>query len=190
MPGTERHPSSIISEPLHSNYTQLPFRDNSFEVVVLPHILEFETGGAAIVEEAWRVLTPNGHLIILGFNPWSLWGIRRLFASHWSDMPWHGHFHSAEKLERWLRQMAAEITISKSFFHRPPINHPTFLKQTRWLEPIARLLLPSSGGVYLIAAKKCIIPMTPITPRWHWQTVVAGHRGLAEPSARRIIQNG
>jgi len=163
----------VVMDPLHTNYTQLPFRDDSFELVLLPHILEFEMDSTAVIEEAWRVLAPNGHLVILGFNPWSLWGIRHLCASRWSGIPWHGHFYSAEKLQWRLRQMEAEIVTYKSFFHRPPIAHATFLTQTRWLEPIVRLLLPSCGGVYLIMAKKCIIPLTPIVPRWRWQTLLA-----------------
>ena len=56
--------------------SQLPIANGAVDAVVLPHTLEFETDPFAVVREADRVLAGEGHLIVLGFRPWSLWGFR------------------------------------------------------------------------------------------------------------------
>lgn len=172
-------PSTLGTVYAQSVYTHLPFRDHSFELVILPHILEFETATLPILEECWRVLTPNGYLVILGFNPWSLWGICRLFASRWTATPWNGHFHSAEKLQRQLKRLKAHIILTKNFFYRPPINNENFLTRTRWLEKVLRLLLPTNGGAYLIMVQKRVTPLTLLKPRWRWQTLLADDKSYS-----------
>ena len=54
----------------------LPVQTASVDAVLLPHTLEFEADPQAIVREADRVLTGEGQLIVLGFRPVSLWGLR------------------------------------------------------------------------------------------------------------------
>ena len=56
--------------------SQLPIANGAVDAVVLPHTLEFETDPFAVVREADRVLAGEGHLIVLGFRPFSLWGFR------------------------------------------------------------------------------------------------------------------
>ena len=52
----------------------LPIASDSVDVVLLPHVLEFETTPHEALREAQRVLVPEGHVLITGFNPWSLMG--------------------------------------------------------------------------------------------------------------------
>ena len=56
--------------------TALPVQTATIDAVLLPHTLEFEADPHAIVREADRVLTGEGQLIVLGFRPVSLWGLR------------------------------------------------------------------------------------------------------------------
>ena len=58
---------------------RLPVADDSIDVVFLPHTLDYSDDRShAILREADRVLTPHGHLVVLGFKPGGLWGLRRL----------------------------------------------------------------------------------------------------------------
>jgi len=167
------------------DYSQLPFPSSSLDIVLSPHILEFEDDLAASLEESWRVVADDGYLIILGFNPWSLWGLKRLLAWHTHTyFPWHKHYQSGEKLRGLLIGMGAEIVLYKNLFFRPPINNINFLTKTRWLENIMPFLFPAMGGVYLLVAKKCVVPLVPIKPHWRWQSVLEP-KGFAEPTTRR-----
>jgi len=49
----------------------LPFSNDSIDVVLLHHALEFAENPHALLREAHRVLAPQGHILILGFNPLS-----------------------------------------------------------------------------------------------------------------------
>lgn len=168
---------------VESHYTALPFSDGTLDIILLPHLFEFESQIEPILEEAFRVLSPKGHLVILGFNPWSLWGLRRLFSKRSGEAPWTGEFYSAEKLRRALINQNAEIIYHKNFFFRPPINSLTFLSRSRWMEKILQFLFPANAGGYLLAAKKNVIPLRPVKTWKGWQAVLQNNKELA-PSAR------
>jgi SAM-dependent methyltransferase len=58
------------------NVDELPFACDSLDLVVLPHLLEFSDHPHQILREVERIMLPEGHVIITGFNPRSLWGVR------------------------------------------------------------------------------------------------------------------
>lgn len=174
---------------IHSAYTELPLLNDCMDCVVLPHVLEIAgTNKQAlllILNEAWRVLAPDGHLIILGFNPWSLWGLWRLFNQNDPSPPWNHYFHSPTKLRHYIDQLNGEIITVKYIFFRPPINQQTLLTRSRWIDKTIQLLLPSVGGVYLLIAKKTTMACTPpIKPRWSWRDLLATPK--LEPSIRGV----
>src|SRR5581483_1674717 len=53
---------------------QLPVMSHSVDAVLLPHTLEFTQLPHNVLRETSRILNDRGRLLILGFNPWSLWG--------------------------------------------------------------------------------------------------------------------
>lgn len=57
---------------VRAEFTQLPLASESVDVLVLPHVLEFEVDRHQLLREAERILKPEGRLHILGFNPSSL----------------------------------------------------------------------------------------------------------------------
>ena len=65
---------------LRSDPCALPLQTASVDLVVLPHTLEFSSNPHQVLREVSRILMPEGHVVLSGFNPWSLWGARRLAA--------------------------------------------------------------------------------------------------------------
>ena len=59
------------------DFAELPFASQSLDLVVQPHVLEFAAEPHQVLREVERVLIPEGQLIICGFNPASLWGLRQ-----------------------------------------------------------------------------------------------------------------
>ena len=53
----------------------LPFAEMSVDLLLLPHRLEFSERPHQTLREAARVIMPEGHLLISGFNPHSTWGV-------------------------------------------------------------------------------------------------------------------
>jgi SAM-dependent methyltransferase len=60
-----------------NRYDELPFATHSIDLVVMPHILEFAPDPHQVLREVERVLVPEGHVVITGFNPASMWGLRQ-----------------------------------------------------------------------------------------------------------------
>ncbi|NKB97767.1 MAG: methyltransferase domain-containing protein [Pseudomonadales bacterium] len=64
-----------------SEFDNLPFQSRSVDAVVMHHALEEVSDPRTVLREATRILAPGGRLIVFGFNPWSLLGLRRGVAS-------------------------------------------------------------------------------------------------------------
>lgn len=163
----------------------LPIRTDSVDVVLLAHTLESEQDAHQVLREADRVLVPEGHIVILGLNPWSLWGLWHLLISRWASPPWNGQFRSARRIKDWLSLLGYDTTASQCFFYRPPIGHVGVMRRLKVLDKIGRRCWPFAGAVYLIVGKKRMMTMTPLRPRWRPGRSLVG-AGLVKPSAQRV----
>jgi hypothetical protein len=156
------HVTSLCGRP-HG----LPVQGDSVDVVVLPHTLEFDPMSHEVLREVERVLVAEGHVVILGFNPWSLWGLWRLLR--WRRrryVPWHGAFRGMYRIKDWLSLLGFDIVQAHAYFYRPPLQHEVMLRRLEWIERLGRRWWPFLGGAYLIVAKKRVTTLTPIKPRW------------------------
>jgi len=167
----------------------LPVASECIDVVMLSHLLEFADNPHQVLRETERVLIGEGHVIILGFNPWSLWGLWRLLLA-WRDRPpWSGHFIGLTRLRDWLTLLDFEIIKTERFYFRPPLENLAIMQRLHFLEQLGGYCWPFFGGVYLLAAKKRVISLTPIKLQWQTRRRMIAS-GLAEPSARNTsIQN-
>ena len=83
LPVRVPHDDDITTMPpdvpvaLASEFDALPFPSDSIDLVVLPHSLEFAPDPHLMLREVERVLRPEGRIVITGFNPASLWGLRQ-----------------------------------------------------------------------------------------------------------------
>lgn len=180
--------SSHDSVSAWSDYYQLPIRDACIDLVIVAHLFESETNIQTILAECWRVLSANGQLIIVGINPWSLWGLTRVLSSPRLPSPPFQHLTSAQKIRRYIRYLDGELVLSKTFCYQLPSNKKRNIRNLRWLEKFGQLTLPYGGGLYLIIAKKRIISPILIKPRWSLEQIFAP-KGFSEPTAGGV-RNG
>jgi SAM-dependent methyltransferase len=158
----------------------LPVQSGSVDAVLLPHTLEFETDPQAVVREADRVLTGEGQLIILGFRPFSLWGLRAA-ASRTSFPPGLRQMLPESRLRDWLVLLGYEVVLSRHYLFSRPWQRGSEPNQRRILR--RGLLNPLPAGAYLIKARKHVYTMTPIRPRLREKRRLLG--GLVEPTTRQ-----
>lgn len=163
----------------------LPICSSSVDVVVLPHTLELEPEGRELLEEAERILIGEGHVIILGFNPWSLWGIGRLLLAWRGDVPWCGRFRPRGRVLAWLRTLGFEVMESRSFFFGPPVAGRGLGRWNGLVERLGGACWPAFGGLYVLVAKKRIFGVTPIQPVWASRPQVVPN-GVVGSGARRL----
>lgn len=145
--------------------TQLPFQTTSIDLLLLPHVLEFSEDPHQTLRDAERVLVPEGHIIISGFNPLSAWGIKRLTAKS-KGYPWEGTFFSLPRIKDWLALLDFEIVSVKMDCYALPFSNPSWLKRWYFMDKTGSACWPMMGGIFVIVAKKRVLGMRVIRPEW------------------------
>lgn len=136
---------------VHADPAFMPFSPESFSTVVLPHVLEGHKIPHQVLREAHRVLRPEGHLVLSGFNPISLLGAQR-WLNHRGAF--YGNYYSARRVIDWLQLLGFEIVASAAYQYAPLSKNQRIRKSTQFLESIGDRWLPMTGGGYMITAKK------------------------------------
>src|SRR5690554_1294912 len=172
---------------VYANAEALPIATASLDLVVLPHVLEFSRHPHQILREIERVLVPDGSVVIVGFNPFSLFGLRRLCARGRGAAPWQGHYFSVLRLRDWLTLLGFEIEATTFGCHAPPTGSPRWQARWQFMERAGRRWWTVCGGFFVIHDIKRVHGMRLISPRWRGRQAQA--KGLA-PIARdpRIAQ--
>ncbi len=140
----------------------LPFPERSLDLVVLPHTLELARDPHLTLSEVERVLVPEGRVVILGFNPASLWGLRqrlgrlrqRLGGSGSLFLPRPGDFIGYWRLRDWLRLLSFEVEGGRFGGYRPPLRSGRWLARFGWMDRVGDRWWPVFGADYMLVAVK------------------------------------
>ncbi|MBV8877492.1 MAG: methyltransferase domain-containing protein [Gammaproteobacteria bacterium] len=168
--------ADILARP-----SQLPLTSDCIDAVLLPHTLEFAPDPYAILREVDRVLVGEGQLLVLGFRPWSLWGMR----ARWSRSgfpPGMRRVLSERLLREWLVLLGFEVVAAQRYLYLSP-----------WSRGLARgegtgrmlrrgLTYPLPAGAFLLKARKRVYTLTPVRARFREKPAVIG--GLVKPTTR------
>ena len=127
---------------------RLPVESDSVDVVLLPHTLDYsDERSHAILREADRVLTPHGHLVVLGFKPGGLWGLRRLVPGAGLP-PGAGTLISDRQLSDWLQLLDMRIQGVTRYFFRWPLPGNKASSSAIWGSPRPSLLAGARRLLY------------------------------------------
>ena len=183
MGAAVQFPGNLIGDPEH-----MPVQPDSIDAVILHHALDVAHEPHQVLREAELALVPEGHIIVIGFNPRSFWGIRKLFSWKNREAPWNCHFLSAPRVRDWLTLLGCKVIDTQYHFYRFPVNHNGTLTRLGFMERWGRRLWPFLGGVYIIVARKQVSTMTPIKPRWRPQRTIVP--GLSDAASRSYKKTG
>ena len=133
-----------------------------------------------MLREADRVLLGEGHLIVLGFRPWSLWGLRSA-ASRTGYPPGFSRLLSEGRLREWLVLLGFEVTVARHYLYVAPAE-PTGDPRQSALGMVRRgLFNPLPAGGFLLRARKRVYAPTPLRLRRRERARILG--SLVNPSA-------
>jgi SAM-dependent methyltransferase len=164
-------------EIVYKTLSEMPGEANIIDTVLLPHTLEFTDRPHPLLREVHYLLKPNGNVILIGFNPWSLFGLRQLFSLR-RDAPWCGDFYSAFRVRDWLTTLDFEIVETKHDYYHTPFNSPKWLKKISPLKMLGKIMPSLFGGIYIIVARKNIVGMTPEKARWRILDHIMPHHAV------------
>ncbi len=142
---------------LWCDFEQLPFPNQSLDLVVMPHALELARDPHHTLREVARVLMPEGRVVIAGFNPASLWGLWQR-AGQWgvrraAVLP-QGEFMAYWRLRDWLRLLDLEVDNGTFGMYRPMLRNERVWERLGWMEPAGERWWPVLGAAYLVVAVK------------------------------------
>jgi SAM-dependent methyltransferase len=157
-------PSGQRAVTLNCDFDALPFDSQSLDLVVLPHALELARDPHLTLREVERVLRPEGRVVIIGFNPTSLWGMRqqtgyarrRLGLGRGKSMflPRERELIAYRRLRDWLRLLSFEVETGRFGCYRPPMRSDQWLSRFGWMESAGGRWWPVFGAVYALTAVK------------------------------------
>jgi SAM-dependent methyltransferase len=160
--------------------SQLPIASDSIDVVLLAHTLEFESDPYALLREVDRVLAGDGKLIVAGFAPMSLWGLRAK-ASRRGFPPGLRRVLPERQLRDWMRLLGYDLLESRRYLYGLPWGEPASVEhQLRrgWFSM-------GPAGAYLLKARKRLHSLTPLRPRFRDARRSRVLGGLTEPTVNR-----
>jgi SAM-dependent methyltransferase len=151
-----------------NRYEELPFAGASIDLVVMPHILEFAQEPHQVLREVDRVLVPEGHVVITGFNPGSLWGLRQMTVRLGGSpfLPRAGQFIALPRLKDWLKLLSFEVNRGRFGCYAPWARSDKWLGRWRFMEKAGDRWWPVLGSVYMLTAVKRVRGMRLIGPAW------------------------
>lgn len=155
----------VISAP-----SELPLASDSVDAILLPHSLEMTRDPHALLREVDRVLTARGHLLILGFNPISLWGFSQRLGVGYSAFPSASRFYRSARVCDWLGLLDYDV---------PRIARYTLSSNLR-PRGLAGRMTHMLRDAYLVVARKRVLPMTVIRPRWRQRSTRIPVIGITE----------
>lgn len=182
-----------VSPGVKAWHDDLPFVSGTVDTLVLVHRLEFEDDPHRVLREAERVLAPEGHLLVLAFNPLSLWGLGRIAGPlRGGTPPWCGQYYTGLRLRDWCRLLGLEHRQHQRLFFRPPVQRGGVQKRLEVMERLGQRCWPVFGGVYAQLSRKRVaraIPMGALVRRR--EALVAGEPAAAQASrCACLIEHG
>ena len=148
-------PLALEGVDLVAEWEELPLESDSVDALVAFHCLEFSSNPHQVLREMQRVLTPQGRLVIVGFNPYSLLGLGQRLRGLARSVLWQQHRPLSEnRVADWLHLLGCEVESRQRLYSLPPFGSGrvrSVLEQgDRWC---ARYNL-AMGGLYLLHAIK------------------------------------
>jgi SAM-dependent methyltransferase len=139
------------------DFDELPVANESQDLVLLHHLLEFVSDPHRVLREVERVIVPHGKVVICGINPYSALAMRGYLGRLKRSAMWQNHYLSLHRINDWLSLLGFDVNLVEYGFHRLPLNSPSFFMNHK---PVSKNL--PMGGVFVLSATKYRAPMTPV----------------------------
>jgi len=146
--GAVRWPDDGPSRVILASETELPLPDACVDKVIAVHCLEMAGSPRPMLREIWRVLAPEGKLMLLVPNRRGLW-------ARFDTTPFgHGRPYSNGQLGRLLSDAMFTPTDRSPALFMPPLSWPLVLNTAVAWERVGSYAWPRFCGVLMAEAQK------------------------------------
>jgi SAM-dependent methyltransferase len=134
----------------------LPFCDAMFDRILVVHGLEGADAVRVLLRQLWRVLAPEGRILVVAPNRASLWA-----QMESSPFACGRPFHKGE-LTALMRDTLFEPVRWDKALYLPPFSGRRLAQFGTGLERLGRRFMPGLAGVHLVEASKSLYGTTPL----------------------------
>jgi len=180
--GVVNWPASGRSSSALVETVMLPLPDASIDRVLVVHSLEMAEHPNALLEEAWRVLTPGGRALFVVPSRRGVWA--RVDGTPWG----FGRPYSKGQLRELMRETLFSPIYWGEALYAPPSQRRLFLRWAPAFERVGAILGLPFAGVFVVEATKQLYRPVSVR-RAIRREAPAMHPALA-PSAHRSRGNG
>lgn len=157
----------------------LPIQSESMDLVIVPHLLDFDARRFQTMREINRVLKPGGELVVLNFNPLSLYvRFQFLWDRTFADS-WQAHFITRSRMRDWLKLLNFELINTAEF------GLDSFIINQRQFSS-ANAFFSMAYGFKAVKRQYSLIPLTPVK---QGETRLATMGANIETNSSKIKQN-
>jgi SAM-dependent methyltransferase len=147
-----------IEQPVRSALVEacdLPLLESSVDYAIVMHGLEVADSPLEMLQELWRVLAPQGKLILVVPNRRGLWAAA-------DALPFgQGQPFSRRQLTVLLKDAQFSVQSMRPALFTPPSHGRTILRASRWFEKFGHYTMPRFSGVIVVEAIKQVYAFTP-----------------------------
>ena len=142
----------------------LPVADSAVERVLVVHALEMSEQGDEMLQEAWRILKPEGELLLIVPNRTGPWANRE-------NTPFgHGRPWSRSQLERLLAETGFHIKQWQPALFMPPSHRSLVIRTAIAFERFGTRVWPAFSGVHIVLARKQVYRGLPVREKARFPT--------------------
>jgi SAM-dependent methyltransferase len=164
-PATGNGHSVMVEEAM------LPLPDASIERLLVVHCLEVSERTGALLREMWRVLAPEGRLLLIVPNRRGVWA--RMDTTPFG----HGRPYSRGQLERLLTDALFTPVEWSTALYMPPIDRHWLVRWATVFERVGARLWPGFAGVIMVEARKELMGALPADGKMRRATQLAPAEG-------------
>ncbi|MBI6549591.1 class I SAM-dependent methyltransferase [Xenorhabdus lircayensis] len=143
--GLQGENMDVITDPHY-----LPFAAKSVDACLLAHMLSYSVDPHWLLREVDRIMIDDGWLILSGFNPISLLGLRKVISPIYHQQPCRAQMFSMFRQLDWLRLLNYEVIHHANFHVLPWQSGDNFYNSTTSI----------FGCLNVIIARKRTIPLS------------------------------
>ena len=143
------------------DFNNLPLPDNSIDRIVLFHAVEVTSDPAEFLDELFRILKPNGRMLLVVPNRLGIW-------AHSERTPFgNGQPYSARQVRNLLTDHGFFVDRTWPALFFPPTSSRIILSFSELIERLGERLFPSFGGVLVTESGKQVYAplLTKAAPR-------------------------
>lgn len=136
-----------------------PLPDACVDRLLMAHALENADDPQALLEEAWRILSPGGRLLIVAPNRRGLWARR-------DTTPFgQGRPYSRSQMRELLQRALFSPVAAADALYAPPFENRLFLGSAAAFERVGAALSLPGAGVHVVEATKQLYRPLPARAR-------------------------